>query len=497
MSSTTGYGYTTTGYGTSGYGSRPSSPAKSKAGSSISATSSSVSEALSSSSLLSPPTRGLITTTSRNTTQLSPSDFASTFSSTFTASRSVTDTSNITPTVSSLRRPQTSPRSPLTSVRNIVAAWKERTPSLGKPQSSTESTVSPPTKIEGLFSLRRRASRAENRPRERASGSRPSLENVNNGNNYPTTPKSVSSSIIPPPFDMTELGAYARDSREPLRIGDLWYLNVHSGPPYRWQRCKALLYPHMLLLSWIAPGGGRGVVTLDLLNCTEVRSVPSPSHSSAREDVGTIAALAQMAEGDSPSLVELLCPFQLLYGDGVERLAAESARERVRWVGAIWEALDRSVTLPSRSEPGSPTGSIRTIRSMTSSASGSGTGSASTVFVPPLHTIPSLSDLRTFSDTSSTGSRSRAPSFPTHHAHTTDDAAVSNQSYLYPGDPRVIGPSRSSSLRRTSSLTDLDEAFASAVSRARTAKPGLGFGLSLVGWCHRGRWVSRNCVQRS
>jgi hypothetical protein len=92
----------------------------------------------------------------------------------------------------------------------------------------------------------------------------------------------------------------------------------------------------MLLLSWIAPGGGRGIVTLDLLNCTEVRSVPSPTHLSAREDVGTIAAQAQSQEGDSQSLMELLCPFQLLYGDGVERLAAESARERVRWVSAIW-----------------------------------------------------------------------------------------------------------------------------------------------------------------
>ena len=115
------------------------------------------------------------------------------------------------------------------------------------------------------------------------------------------------------------------------------------------------------------------------------------------------------------------------------------------------------------------------------SGAGSGSGSASTVFVPPLHTIPSLSDLHTFSDSSSTGSLSRAPSFPPHHTRTTDDAAVSNQSFLYPGDPRVIAPSRSSSLRRTSSLTDLDEEFASAVSRARNAKPGLGFGLSLVG----------------
>ena len=87
-------------------------------------------------------------------------------------------------------------------------------------------------------------------------------------------------------------------------------------------------------------------MTLDLLNCTEVRSVPSPGHVSAREDVGTVAALEQSAGAGAGSgsgsgegergLMELLCPFQLLYGDGVERLAAESARERVRWVSAIW-----------------------------------------------------------------------------------------------------------------------------------------------------------------
>jgi hypothetical protein len=99
----------------------------------------------------------------------------------------------------------------------------------------------------------------------------------------------------------------------------------------------------MIVLSWIAPGGGRGVVTLDLLNCNEVRSVPSPGHPSAREDVGTIAAMELDASEEGPGgrrgrtrLMEVLCPFQLLYADGVERLAAESARERVRWVSAIW-----------------------------------------------------------------------------------------------------------------------------------------------------------------
>lgn len=122
-----------------------------------------------------------------------------------------------------------------------------------------------------------------------------------------------------------------------MRVGQLWYLNVHASPPFRWIRTQAVLYPHVLVLSWIAPGGGRGIITLDLLNCNEVRSVPSPNHPSAQDDIGTIAAREQ-ATGSGPerALREFLCPFQLFYPDGLERLGAESARERVRWVGAIW-----------------------------------------------------------------------------------------------------------------------------------------------------------------
>lgn len=52
-----------------------------------------------------------------------------------------TDTS-VTPT-STLRRPQqTSPRSPLTSVRNIIALWKERTPSISRPAGMTSAVGS-------------------------------------------------------------------------------------------------------------------------------------------------------------------------------------------------------------------------------------------------------------------------------------------------------------------------------------------------------------------
>jgi len=91
----------------------------------------------------------------------------------------------------------------------------------------------------------------------------------------------------------------------------------------------------MLLLSWIAPGGGRGIVALDLLNCTAVQSAPSPTQPSARDDVGTVAAKIQSAERDGQPLMDILVPFHMMYADGVERLAAESLRERQKWVNRV------------------------------------------------------------------------------------------------------------------------------------------------------------------
>ena len=101
----------------------------------------------------------------------------------------------------------------------------------------------------------------------------------------------------------------------------------------------------MLLLTWIAPGGGRGIVTLDLLNCTEVRTALSPTHPEARDDVGAVAAKQQarnasqeagMTQPGEDSLAEMLSPFHLMYTDGIERLGTESPRERLAWVNAIW-----------------------------------------------------------------------------------------------------------------------------------------------------------------
>jgi len=120
---------------------------------------------------------------------------------------------------------------------------------------------------------------------------------------------------------------------------------VHASPPYRWQRCQALLYPHALLLTWLSPGGGRGIVALDLLNCTSVQSAPSPTHPIARDDVGTIAARQQSNEPSSMPLVEMLVPFHMMYADGVERLAAESFLERQKWENRIWCVIFSSLSL--------------------------------------------------------------------------------------------------------------------------------------------------------
>ena len=188
------------------------------------------------------PTKSRTTTTYTSSTPVQAGATAS--GSTYTGSgintnsfttshTSNTNTFTGTPTASSLRRPQTSPRSPLTSVRNIVAAWKERTPSLGKSGrsgsgsvASSASPASPPG--EGFFSLRRRAERGLMRLRDRNVAEDDSSAPTNRRSDHsayenrqaagPGTPRSgttsLSSSVIPPHFDLAELGTIARANQE-------------------------------------------------------------------------------------------------------------------------------------------------------------------------------------------------------------------------------------------------------------------------------------------
>ncbi|QRV75841.1 hypothetical protein RhiJN_10835 [Ceratobasidium sp. AG-Ba] len=193
----------------------------------------------------------------------------------------------------------------------------------------------------------------------------------------------VNSVPVPSESEVVVLG---HNGQDPIRINALWYLNVHALPPFEWLRTQAVLYPNVLILTWIAPTGGCGVVTLNLANCTEVRSVPPPSHPSACDDVGSVAARLQ-----SPGLAETLCPFQLLYTDGVERLGTDTARERVCWVGAIWEVLATIARTPARAVieySASPSGSL--LQRSSSVRLASSEGASSTHFVPPFDNIPDM-----------------------------------------------------------------------------------------------------------
>lgn len=249
----TGYG-SSNGYGygsTYGYSSRPSSPTKSRSGGSSGSYTDTRPTA---SSLLSPTSRPLTSTvgdaTFRSTTPggtylgtgsyLSPATYTQTPSAfstnahtgtytdtntgtrtetgtgTDTYSGTFTGTNTLTTPTSTLRRPQTSPRSPLASVRNIVALWKERTPSAARSGKSSApgsaTSVSPPPDGEGLFGIRRRAQRVGARLREREGG---------NGGSDPVTPRrrgpearsrSVGEGKLPPGLDVAELAPYTQSN---------------------------------------------------------------------------------------------------------------------------------------------------------------------------------------------------------------------------------------------------------------------------------------------
>ena len=93
-------------------------------------------------------------------------------------------------------------------------------------------------------------------------------------------------------------------------------------------------------------------------------------------------------------------------------------------------------------------------------------GSRSTTFLPPMDTVPDISDFHSLSE-SSTGFLSLQPSL---RSRAVDDGTISNQTMVYPGDTRVIAPGRRSLLRRTTSMTDLGEEFESALRWAKDAR---------------------------
>ncbi|KAG8904985.1 hypothetical protein FRB99_000899 [Tulasnella sp. 403] len=509
------------------------------------------------------PTKGSYTTSSASMTSSTtkPRSISSLRSSGSSESFSLTSTPSATQSAASLLTPSQSSKSrtAFSSIRSALSSLRERPSSSSRISSTISHFESLSPMREGLFSIRRRpastrrsTSGSEMPPSysestvtastevESTSGQstitfRPEKtgdeESTVRGVDEQSEHSSAAASFDP----QTEVGSFVTGTQEPLRIGHLWYLNVHAPPPYVWIRARAILYPTQLILSWIASGGGRGVVTLDLVNCTEVRSVPSPSHPSARGDIGSVAARLQSDVGgpgatseSGEPLVEFLCPFQLIYADGVERLGAESARERVRWVGAIWDALSRATVAADSVRSSSPSPSIPSVtrspsvRSVPSIVSESSTtssqssnGSRSTIFMPPGSApsvrSPSVSSASFSGDTISSGSQTRpdrvspAPTpltaVPTSYLSPTatgtgtitsflspdvgtattffspgtrasDDAVLSPPSRfplsLADVGVRVIPPSRSSTLRRTTSMADLDSEYDSMSSFDRS-----------------------------
>lgn len=110
------------------------------------------------------------------------------------------------------------------------------------------------------------------------------------------------------------------------RTGLVYYFNVHASNPV-WQWAQAVLLPSAVALSWIPAGGGRDSLVLDLVACREVHSVHGPSHPSSLDDIGAKVAREQN--------LNQICPWQLVFDDGVERMAVDSASDRVQWVNAV------------------------------------------------------------------------------------------------------------------------------------------------------------------
>jgi hypothetical protein len=155
-------------------------------------------------------------------------------------------------------------------------------------------------------------------------------------------------------------------------------------------------------------------------------------------------------------------------------------------------ALNRASVMPSHTS--SPAQSVGTIPSQRSngSASGSGSGSrhgsASTVFIPADEDMPDMGS--TISSVTRSSFRSVPMESPYHldSFHSTcrprsiNDTSLPShgQEFLSPADARItIAPSRSSSLRHTSSMTDLDE-YASAAPTSESYQSGSAFDMPLL-----------------
>lgn len=107
---------------------------------------------------------------------------------------------------------------------------------------------------------------------------------------------------------------------QPIRIGTVWYLNVHDETLTQpeWVQTDARLFNEGLQLIWRTATGPQATVVLDLVECdgafpsfpdadpAEVSSMYSPTHPMADDDLGAVAARRV------PELAEMLHPFKLV-----------------------------------------------------------------------------------------------------------------------------------------------------------------------------------------
>lgn len=322
LSGSTSYGYgSTTGYG-SGSASRPSSPSKTTQSRSTPTPGGARAPGEARS------TTSYTVSQSYNTNTFTPSSYTP-------SSYTPTVTNTVTPTASPLRRPQSSPRSPLTSVRNIVAAWKERSTSGSKTSGSSTGTTgstqqtgtgTTETQGDGFFSLRRRAERSSNRMRESIGSGEAGPSGFGGGGNgnggqrrsgeqVPSTPRSGStslgSSVIPPPFDLAELGNFAKADREVsfflfyefLNFWVSWFAVAFLGDGYTSARSNLISHPNGLHASAPIPSS-------PLFNLFHYRfadmllhpTLPAPPHRSPLVSQRSRPTPLQMATLPSPPL---------------------------------------------------------------------------------------------------------------------------------------------------------------------------------------------------
>ena len=141
-------------------------------------------------------TQGSYTTTTSGDSYSGESGNSSGFTDSYNTSSTATPTST-------LRRPAVN-RSPLSTVRNTINAWKESKP--------VKRDDKPADNEGGLFSIRRRADRGSIRLRDHALRGPRDANSESVGRELPATPNTgtgATSGLLPPPFDVSELGSYA------------------------------------------------------------------------------------------------------------------------------------------------------------------------------------------------------------------------------------------------------------------------------------------------